>query len=78
MQGATHIYVVKDTLHYNERFHMAQQDFVAFLHRINGTCVCSTKLSQILLFSQFFHLILLPPPVGKYIFVSYFSFNAEN
>lgn len=40
---------VEDVLHYSERFHMAQQDFVVSIHRFNGTCACSTKLSQILL-----------------------------
>lgn len=58
---------VEDLLHYNEHFHLAQQGFAVALHRLNGIHLCSTKLPQILLSLQFFHMILLPLPDKKHI-----------
>lgn len=69
---------VEDLLHYSEHFHLAQQDFAVALLRFNGIHVCSTKPSQILLSSQFFHVILLPPHDMKYILVSFVPCDGGN
>lgn len=69
---------VEDLLHYNEHFHLAQQGFAVALHRLNGIHLCSTKLPQILLSLQFFHMILLPLPDKKQIFVAFVPCNDGN